>query len=128
MSELKKTMVSTAKEGAETGTDNGKKPMKTRCYYTDYVNHAIRFYLSTPEILTVEGKRKADILNWMAVQAVFHCLTDENKQVLTDIYKASHRLPEGVKIYCEKSGADPVQIWVLVTKTCAAIAKRRGLV
>ena len=36
--------------------------------YTDYVNHAIRFYLSTPDKLMTEVKRKADILNWIAVQ------------------------------------------------------------
>ena len=44
------------------GTENEKKvrkPLKTRCYYTDYVNHAIRFYLSTPNKLDMTNKRKA---------------------------------------------------------------------
>ena len=116
------------KTGAKTGANNGKKPMKTRCYYTDYVNHAVRFYLSTPETLQMDGKRKADIDNWVSVQAVFHCLSDENRQVLTEIYKTHHHLSEGVRIYCEKTGADPLKIWVLITKTASAIAKRRGLV
>ena len=102
--------------------------MKTRCYYTDYVNHAIRFYLSTPEALQMEGKRKPDIDNWLAVQVVFRKLTDEQKQVLTEIYKLHYRLPEGVRMYCEKTGADENKIWVLVTKTSAMIAKSRGLV
>ena len=51
----------------KTGTEQEKK-LKTRCYYTDYVNHAIRFYLSTPETLKMDGKKKADLLNWMAVR------------------------------------------------------------
>jgi hypothetical protein len=105
-----------------------RKPMKTRCYYTDYVNHAIRFYLSTPETLQVEGKRKADMENWMAVQSVFHFLTDEQKQVLTQVYRLHHRLPEGVRMYCEKTGTDEKKVWILVTKVNSAIAKRRGLV
>ena len=105
----------------------GKRELKTRCYYTDYVNHAIRFYLSTPDKLDMANKRKADMDNWIAVQSVFHFMKPEDKQVLTDIYKASHRVTEGVRIYCEKTGADEQKIWVLITKTSAAIAKRRGL-
>lgn len=104
------------------------RKLKTRCYYTDYVNHAIRFYLSTPDTLQVNGKRKADVSNWIAVQTVFHCLPDADKQVLTEVYQAHHRLPEGVRIYCEKTGADERKVWVLITKACSAIAKRRGLV
>lgn len=112
----------------ETGADNQVRKLKTRCYYTDYVNHAVRFYLSTPDTLKLEGKRKADMDNWIAVQAVFHCLKDSDKQVLMEVYKLNHKLPEGVRMYCEKTGADPNKIWVLITKTSAAIAKRRGLV
>ena len=107
-------------------TGTGK--IKTRCYYTDYVNHAVRFYLSCPEVVTTTGKRKADIENWMAVQAVYHCLKDEEKQVLTDIYKAHHRLSEGVRIYCEKTGANERRTWIFLTKFAAAVARRRGLV
>ena len=103
------------------------RKLKTRCYYTDYVNHAIRFYLSTPETLQMAGKRKADIDNWIAVQDVFRKLPEDQKQVLTDVYKAHYKLADGVRIYCQRTGADEHQVWVLLTKTCAAIAKRRGL-
>ena len=104
------------------------RKMKTRCYYSDYVNHAIRFYLTTPDTLMVAGKRKADVANWMSVQAVFHYLKDDDKQVLTEIYRLNHRLSEGVRTYCEKTGADEQRIWILITKVSAAIARRRGLV
>lgn len=109
------------------------RKMKTRCYYTDYVNHAIRFYLSTPETLHMEGKRKADMDNWIAVQSVFHMLKPEEKEVLTEVYNAHYRLPEGVRIYCKKmgyaeDGPEWNRIWVLITKVVAAIARKRGLV
>ena len=104
------------------------RKLKTRCYYTDYVNHAIRFYLSTPESIRTEGKRKADIDNWIAVQAVFHGLTEEQKQVLTEVFKLHYRLPEGVRMYCEKTGTDETKLWIMITKVSSAIAKRRGLV
>ena len=109
----------------ETGAE---KRMKTRCYYTDYVNHMVRFYLSTPETLHMEGKRKADIENWIATQEVWHKLGAEDKQKLETIFKLSHRVSDGVRMYCEQTGADPYKVWVLVTKTCSSIAKRRGLV
>ena len=112
--------------GAE--NTNPEKKLKTRCFYSDYVNHMVRFYLSTPETLRMEGKRKADIENWIAVQDVWHRLGTDDKNILEQIYRAHYRLPEGVRIYCEKTAADPYKIWVLVTKTGAAIAKRRGLV
>ena len=104
------------------------RKLKTRCYYSDYVNHAIRFYLTTPHTLQMQGKRKADIENWLAVQDVFHKLPDEDKQVIADVYRSHFRLSEGVRMYCEKTGADPYKVWVLITKTSSLIAKRRGLV
>ena len=105
-----------------------EKKLRTRCYYTDYVNHMIRFYLSTPETLKMDGKRKADVDNWLAVQAVWHGLPNSNKQVLTTIYGLDHKVSEGVRKYCEQTGADTLKTWIMVTKTCAAIARRRGLV
>ena len=102
--------------------------IKTRYYYTDYVVHMVRFFLSTPETLQMEGKRKADIDNWIAVQDIWHRLGADDKRVLKDVFSAHHRLQEGVRIYCEETGADNLKTWVLVTKTLSAIAKRRGLV
>ena len=105
-----------------------RKPMKTRCYYTDYVNHMIRFFLTTPESLHIEGKKKADVQNWMAVQAVWHGLSENNKKVLTEVYGRHHWITEAVRLYCLETGAEPDKIWVLITKTGAAIAKKRGLI
>lgn len=104
------------------------RKLKTRCYYTDYVNHMIRFYLSTPETLQMKGKRHADIENWLAVQAVWHKLGAEERNLLETVYALHFRVAEGVRIYCEGKGAEPEKVWVLITKTSAAIAKKRGLV
>lgn len=119
-------MEQTQKSG--TGAENKMRNIKTRCYYTDYVNHMIRFYLSCPDKLMVEGKRGADIANWIAVQDVWHRLSQEDKRVLETIFGLHRRVSEGVKIYCEKTGSDQYKTWVLVTKTCSMIAKKRGLV
>ena len=104
------------------------RKMKTRCYYTDYVNHAIRFYLSTPEVLDMKEKRKADVDNWLAAQEVFYRMGTDDRAIIEKVYKLDHRLPEGVRMYCEETGADDRKVWTLVTKTAAAVAKRRGLI
>jgi len=112
----------------KTGTEKQVRTLRTRCYYSDYVNHAVRFYLTCPDVLTTAGKRKADIENWMAVQEVFYRLKDNDKQVVMDVYKMHHRLSEGVRMYCEKTGANERKTWIFLTKFSAAIARRRGLV
>lgn len=110
------------------GTGNHERRFKTRCYYSDYINHAIRFYLSTPDTLKMEGKRKADIENWLAVQDVWHRLGAEDKQVLESVYKLHFHLSEGVRMHCEETGADPVKVWFLITRICSQIARKRGLI
>ena len=107
---------------------NEEKKLKTRCYYTDYVNHMIRFFLSTPERIDLQGKRKADVDNWLAVQAIWYRMPEQDKEVLKTIYALNRNVAEGVRIYCEQTGTDTRKTWILITKTCAAIAKRRGLV
>ena len=113
------------------GTEAEKqvRKVKTRCYYTDYVNHMIRFYLSTPESIETNGKRGADIANWIAVQEVWHKLGTEDRITLEKIYRLHHKVAEGVKMYCEETGTeDAYSIWVLITKTNQAIARKRGLI
>ena len=104
-----------------------RKP-KTRCYYTDYVNHAIRFYLTTPDTLQMQGKRHADIENWLAVQDVWHKLGTEDRSVLETVYRKHYKLTEGVRMYCQETGTEPIKVWFLITKTSSLIARRRGLV
>ena len=114
----------------KTGAESKKqvRSMKTRFYYTDYVNHMIRFFLTTPDTLQMEGKRKSDIENWLAVQDVWHKLGTDDRIIIEAIYKLHHWVPTGVQLYCQRTGADENKIWSLVIKTCSAIAHRRGLV
>ena len=109
-------------------TEKVERRIKTRCYYTEYVNHMIRFYITCPETLKLAGKRKADMENWIAVQATFHGLSPENSQKVIDIYQTHYNLPKAVDMYCEKTGADKMATWILLTKVASIIARRRGLV
>ena len=109
-------------------TEKVERRIKTKCYYTDYVNHMIRFYITCPDTLKLNGKRKADMDNWIAVQATLHGLSAENRQKVVEIYKTNFNLPKAVDEYCEKTGADKYSTWILITKVASIIARRRGLV
>ena len=104
-----------------------KPKLKTRCYYTEYVNHMIRFYMTCPETLNMDGKRSADINNWLAVQSVMHRLSDEDKERVLTVYRTDYKLPRAVDAYCEKTGAEAEKVWKLLTKVLSMIARERGL-
>ena len=105
-----------------------EKKLKTRCYYTEYVNHMVRFYITCPESVKTDGKRRADIENWIAVQGVLHGLPDDERDRVLDIYRTHYNLPKAVDMYCQNTGADHHDVWVLLTKVASQIARRRGLV
>ena len=101
---------------------------KTRWYYTDYVNHMVRFYITCPDGLRMEGKRKCDVENWCAVQGVFYKMPDEEREKVLRIYKTHYNLPKAVDTYCDETGDDVDRVWALLAKTTMRIAKTRGLI
>lgn len=104
--------------------------LKVRCYYTDYVNHMIRFYLSTPNGINLQAREytTASINNWSAVQLVFHKLDPVDADLVRGVFKYGHYLPKAVDDYCKENGANQDDVWRVLTKVNAKIARVRGLV
>lgn len=103
--------------------------MKTKCYYTDYVNHMIRFYLSTPTGLDLL-KRKytaASVENWTAVQLVISRMPEQDADTIRGVFGCGHYLPKAVDDYCQQTGANVDDVWRVLTKVNAKIARVRGL-
>lgn len=107
--------------------------IKTRCYYTDYVNHMIRFYLSTPTGLDLRERQytSASIKNWTAVQMVFHKLPEKESTLVKEVFGKGHYLPKAVDDYCRDHGIDTDEgkkgVWMVLTRINAKIARVRGL-
>ena len=104
--------------------------MKTRCYYTDYVNHMIRFYLSTPEGLNLQDHdySSCSVANWSAVQLVFRKISPQDADLVRNVFKRNHYLPKAVDDYCKETGADVDDIWRILSRINAKVARIRGLV
>lgn len=104
--------------------------LKTKCYYTDYINHAIRFYLSTPDGLDLRQRSytNASVQNWNAVQLVFIHLDPEDNAKLREIYGRASHLPRSVEAYSKEHGLDEEEVWKMITKVSSKIARVRGLI
>ena len=107
-----------------------KVAIKTKCYYTDYVNHMIRFYLSTPDGLDLRTRKytKASINNWSAVQIVFLHLDPDEADKLREIYTSGMPLPKSVEQYATGHSMDIEDVWKIITKFAAKVARVRELV
>ena len=105
-----------------------KDQRRTKFYFTEYVNHAIRFYLSTPERVPVEGKSSASLQNWMAAQSVIYRLPEKDQEVIRAVFAKQRAVPESVDTYCQETGADKAEVWNLVVRTVYRVARVRGLV
>ena len=106
---------------------NGK--IKTRCYYTDYVNHMIRFYLSTPDGLDLRKRdySASSIENWSSVQMVFNRMGTDDKELVKNVFGCGHYLPKAVEEYCKKTGAKSDDVYRVLSRINAKIARVRGL-
>jgi hypothetical protein len=88
----------------------------------------IRFYITCPDVLTIKGKKRADLENWIAVQGVLHWLPAEDREKVLRIYRTDPNLLKAVHKYCLETGESKEQIWVLISAVSAKIARRRGLI
>ena len=104
--------------------------LKTKTYYTDYVNHMIRFYLSTPGGLDLQKKKytNASIDNWLAVQLVFRKTPEKDVEMLKNVFGYGHYLPKAVDKFSAETGTNPDEVWKVLCGINARIARVRGLV
>lgn len=104
--------------------------IKTKTYYTDYVNHMIRFYLSTPEGIDFRKRNysQASIDNWLAVQLVMRKTDEKDTEMVREVFGCGHYMPKAVDEYCKKTGAESDDVWKVLSKVNSKIARVRGLV
>ena len=108
-----------------------KYPERTsgcRRSYGEYVNHMIRFFLMSPDGLNVAGHTQADLNNWVAVQAVWADLDQEDQEMLTRLYTSNRRYEDTVLAYAAEHAVSPKSIWKRLADITFKIALMRGLI
>ena len=98
--------------------------MKT--YYTDYINHILRFY--TRHYFYDKFKSDVDRLNYLSADNVFAKLDDKEKLILIDIYSCNDTMGDNVYKIAKMYGINQDKIWTLINKVSNKIAKERKLI
>lgn len=96
--------------------------MKT--YYSDFVNHCLRFYArhKDPKFKTDSEKK-----NWHSCDSVLKTYPDADREMLLSIYADGDTVPDCVFRLAKEKGIKQDYIWKLIGELERKIAKRRGL-
>ena len=96
--------------------------------HTDYVNHMIRFYFSSPDSLQVAGHTAADVKNWLSVQAVMASLDDQTRELIRELYTSGKSFEDTVREYAGTHGVSVGTVWGTYVRVTTSIARERGLI
>lgn len=96
----------------------------SRCFYSDYVNHCLRFYARHPK---PEFKSEADKLNWSACETAIKSFAPGDREMLLTIYREGDTIPDNVYQMSKSRGIKQDGIWKLIGELERKVAKRRGL-
>lgn len=95
-----------------------------KTYYSEYVNHCLRFYVRNP---VVKFHSASDKHNWEACEDAFKGFTNDEKELLTSIYKNGDTIADSVYELSKERGISQDRIWKLINALERKVAKRRGL-
>ena len=102
-----------------------------RAYYSEYVRHCLRYYIKTLD----EGhgglpsfRSDADRENWRACFAVLSKYSDQDMDMIANIYRAGDTVPDKIFTMSKNYGLSQAVLWSLANATERKIAKRRGLI
>lgn len=96
-----------------------------RTFYTEYVNHCLRFYTRyTNPIFTSD----IDKQNWLVCHEALKTLSNENKEIIFSIYRDRDTIPNNVYRVSKEKGIKRDDIWQMMISLEYDIAKRRGLI
>lgn len=96
-----------------------------RAFYSDYVNHCLRFYARhSHPIFHSEVDKK----NWNACDDALKCFTDSDRDMLLTIYTDGDTIPDNVYQIAKSKGVNQDTIWKLIGELERKVAKRRGII
>lgn len=97
--------------------------MKT--FYSDYVNHCLRFYSRHTD---PEFRSEADKLNWLACKEALAEFNEKDRETLTTIFREGDTIPDNVYQMAKSLNTKQDGIWRLVSDLERKVAKKRGLI
>ena len=96
-----------------------------RTYYSDYIQHCMRFYARHPN---PKFRSDADKQNWYACEHALKGFTDADRDILLFIYREGNTIPDNVYRVSVQKNIKQDKIRALVNVLEHKIAKRRSLI
>ena len=97
-----------------------------KAYYSDYVNHCLRFYARHNQ---PKFDDEIDELNWLACERVLNDYTDEDKNIVIEIFSDNNpRLADTITTVSSGLNIKPSRLWTLVGDVTRKIAVERNLI
>lgn len=93
-------------------------------YYSDYVNHCLRFYARYPR---PRFKSRVDKRNWTACDAVLKGFPDHDREMLLTVYRDNRRIPESVYRMAKSRNISEDAVWMLIDDLGRKVAKKCDL-
>ena len=97
--------------------------MKT--YYSEYVQHCMRFYARHPHPIF---RSNADKENWNACNVVMRNYNPTEHEIIMYIYREGDTIPDNIYKISKEKNIKQDTIWKLVNELEHKIAKRRHLI
>lgn len=96
-----------------------------RTFYSEYVQHCMRFYArhSNPKF-----KSDADKQNWKACDSALNGFSDNERDILLTIYREGDTIPDNIYKMCAERNIKQDIVWKLVNELELKVAKRRNLI
>lgn len=97
--------------------------MKT--FYSDYVQHCMRFYTRHPN---PKFKTNSDKQNWASCDVVFKTYSDKEQKIFMFIYGGGDTISDNVYQLSKNMKIKQETIWKLINDLERKIAKKRNLI
>ena len=95
----------------------------SRTFYSEYVNHCLRFYARHEPSFYSDADKK----NWLACESALKDFSDNDREMLLTIYRGGDTIPNNVYQLAKSKGIKQDSIWKLIGELERKVAKRRGL-
>ena len=96
-----------------------------RTFYSEYVNHCLRFYARYPNPVF---RSEAEECNWIACRNALRDFSNENREILLSIYSDGDTVPDNVYRISKEKKIKQDSIWKLINELERKVAKSRSLI
>ena len=97
-----------------------------KTYYSEYVQHCMRFYARHPK--PDYFRSDIDKENWQACDRAMKSFTEESKDTLLYVYREADTIADNVYQIAKKKSIKQDSVWKLMGELERLVAKKRGLI